>query len=385
MRRIFDRLVILVIVAGLGGCTLRAPVGRAGLQAENIPTAVGMALRPMISPSPSPVVPAALAETQPAPLQTSSSHSLPTPQPDPLRFTFPTSAPEAISLWRPPLYPVPWEPTPYDHFYFTRPIGADEVNWPLARYRYGYLLYTEPHTGIDIPAPKGTPILAAGPGTVMWAGYGLYFQKNVDSDPYGIAVLIKHDFGYKGETLYTVYGHMDETYVYRGQRVKTGEQLGVVGETGKVTGPHLHFEVRVGNDSFFTTRNPELWISPPQGMGVLAARLMRDFDSKATKITVMLRSKNGQGNFDVNSYADGAVNSDPYYNENLVLGDIPAGDYRLLVDMYGTLIQRDVTIVAGRVNFFTYTQREGIVFRPPPTPSSGFLPPDATSTTTATP
>jgi murein DD-endopeptidase MepM/ murein hydrolase activator NlpD len=375
MKSAMVRLGVFMAVGWLvAGCTLRAPVGRAGLQVENAPSLAVTLSPPTVTPSPSPVVRVAPTEAQPTVMSSPLS-----PQSDPLRFTFPTSPAEAISLWRPPLYPVPWEPTPYDHFYFTRPIGADEVNWPLARYRYGYLLYNEPHTGIDVPAPKGTPILAAGSGTVMWAGYGLYFQKNIENDPYGIAVLIKHDFGYKGETLYTVYGHMNEAYVYRGQQVQAGEQIGVVGETGKVSGPHLHFEVRVGNDSFFTTRNPELWISPPQGMGVLAARLMRDADSKATKVNVMLRSKEGKGNFDVVSYADGAVNSDPYYNENLVLGDIPAGVYRMFVTLNGTVIQTEATIVAGQVNFFTYTQRDGLVFQPPPTPSNGFIPPDATT------
>ncbi len=164
----------------------------------------------------------------------------------PLVFTFPTVGAESSSFWRPPLYPVPWEPTPYDHFYFIRPIGADEVNWPLARYRYGGLFYSTAHTGIDIPAPKGTPVLAAGPGKVIWAGYGLYFMRDEFRDPYGIAVAIKHDFGYRGQALYTVYVHLDRTFVYRGQRVESGEQLGLVGETGKVSGPHLHFEVRIG-------------------------------------------------------------------------------------------------------------------------------------------
>ncbi|MDD2695676.1 MAG: hypothetical protein PHD58_07120, partial [Anaerolineales bacterium] len=45
----------------------------------------------------------------------------------PLRFVFPTQAPEAVSAWRPPLYPIPWAPTPFDHFFFSRPIAADEI------------------------------------------------------------------------------------------------------------------------------------------------------------------------------------------------------------------------------------------------------------------
>ena len=54
----------------------------------------------------------------------------PTPVSDPLRFAFPAPGPPPVSAWRPPLYTTPWAPTPYDHFYFARPIPANEINWP---------------------------------------------------------------------------------------------------------------------------------------------------------------------------------------------------------------------------------------------------------------
>jgi murein DD-endopeptidase MepM/ murein hydrolase activator NlpD len=305
---------------------------------------------------------------------------LPTPLADPLRFTFPTSGAEPISLWRPPLYPVPWEPSPYDHFYFTRPIGANEVNWPLARYRYGFVLYSEPHTGIDIPAPKGVPVLAAGSGTVIWAGYGLYFMKEEYQDPYGIAVAIKHDFGYHGEVLYTVYGHMDAVYVYRGQRVESGQTLGIVGETGNVSGPHLHFEVRIGDNSFFVSRNPELWISPPEGLGVLAGRVLDGSGDPAEKVTVKVRSLEAKGNFETITYGKGAVNSDDYYRENMVLGDLPAGQYMLLVEFNSITMRADFQIKAGQVTFFTLKPGSGFDFTRPPASGPTFIPPDVTAT-----
>ncbi|MBT4311316.1 MAG: hypothetical protein HOD49_12995 [Anaerolineae bacterium] len=59
----------------------------------------------------------------------------------PLRFVIPTPEAEPISDWRPPLYPVPWAISPYDHFYFIRPIAANEINWPIASYLYGGIFF----------------------------------------------------------------------------------------------------------------------------------------------------------------------------------------------------------------------------------------------------
>lgn len=302
-----------------------------------------------------------------------------------LSFAFPANAESAPPPWRPPLYPVPWEPTPCDHFYLSRPIGANEAIWPLANYRYGYLFYSEPHSGIDIPSPKGTPVLAAGPGVVIWAGWGLYFLREEYRDPYGIAVAIRHDFGYQGKTIYTVYGHLDQVFVYRGERVESGKILGVVGETGKTSGPHLHFEVRVGDNTFFVTKNPELWIAPSEGTGVLVGRILNNDGEKAPRVKVKLRSQENGRTFEVLSYAKGgAINSDDFYDENLVLSGIPSGTYMIFVESERGLAKGEVIISAGQVTFITYKPKDGIqtilpsCFPPWPTPSVDMLTPWAT-------
>jgi murein DD-endopeptidase MepM/ murein hydrolase activator NlpD len=140
----------------------------------------------------------------------------------PLHFVFPTQAARPISAWRPPLYDVPWAMTPNDHFFFTRPIAADEVNWPQANYRYGNPypgLDNVFHTGIDIEAPLGTPVIATAPGKVVWAGEGLMYGAGIPEDPYGLAVAISHDFGYRGKHVETIYAHMSRVDVVVGQRV----------------------------------------------------------------------------------------------------------------------------------------------------------------------
>ena len=100
---------------------------------------------------------------------------IPSPANDPLKLAFPTPGTGLVSTWRPPLYPVPWAPTLHDHFYFARPIAADQVNWPAADYRYGGEFFEDVvHSGVDIPVMEGTPVQAAGPGKVVWAGFGIY-------------------------------------------------------------------------------------------------------------------------------------------------------------------------------------------------------------------
>ena len=302
---------------------------------------------------------------------------------DALHFVFPSPGPAPISAWRPPLYPVPWAPTPFDHFYFPRPIGADNVNWPLADYRYGGVFFGDVvHTGVDIPAERGAQVLAAGPGNVTWAGFGLYALTEDLNDPYGLAVAIRHDFGYKGETLYTVYGHMEKIFVTRGQHVNTGELIGLVGDTGKVTGVHLHFEVRIGKNNFFGSRNPELWMSPPQGWGILAAQVMNTSGNRLEGWTVDVKSADSGQVWKVKTYGHGETNSDPYYQENIVLGDLPAGNYVLSIAFAGTLYNLNFQIQPGMVNYFAFQGRNGYNIDLPPAPGADFTPPPANLTPT---
>jgi murein DD-endopeptidase MepM/ murein hydrolase activator NlpD len=279
---------------------------------------------------------------------------------DVLRFTFPTPGPEPVSLWRPPLYEAPWALGPNDHFYFSRPIAADVVNWPLADYRYGGMFMETDivHTGIDIPNPRGTPVIAAAAGKVVWAGYGLFTGNNNPKDPYGLAVTLQHDFGYKGQRLYTIYAHMDRIDVVNGQRVETGQMLGIVGNTGNTTGPHLHFEVRLQRNSFYTTLNPELWLAPPQGWGVLAGRMMYTNGSLLSRHILNVRSKATGQRWSVYSYGLVNVNSDEYYNENLVLSDLPAGEYQISTEFYDETYVATVTIRPGAVTYFKFNGKD---------------------------
>jgi murein DD-endopeptidase MepM/ murein hydrolase activator NlpD len=302
--------------------------------------------------------------------QTTEATLLPGETPAPFRFVFPTQAAAPVSAWRPPLYPVPWAPTEHDHFYFVRPIAADEKNWPDPNYRYGGVFFEGvTHTGVDIPAKLGATVMAAGPGKVIWAGYGLYSGPESPNDPYGLAVVIRHDFGYKGETLFTLYAHLSRVDVVRGQYVATGDLLGLVGETGFTTGPHLHFEVRIGENFLYRSSNPELWIAPPQGWGVLVARIMGSGGQLLERQSFTIRNLDtGQswGGLTYGSTVD--VNEDAYYRENVVVGDLPGGKYVIEIPYLGALWNWNIYIIPGQVNYFQFRGRFGFFSEVPPTP-----------------
>lgn len=116
------------------------------------------------------------------------------------------------------------------------------AGWPVAgevSSRFGwrespYGTGSQRHTGLDISAGFGTPVRVSAAGVVVFAGR--------DSGGYGKAVVIDH-----GRNLKTLYGHLSGIYVHEGQRVPRGTAIGAVGSTGRATGVHLHYEVRVGN------------------------------------------------------------------------------------------------------------------------------------------
>lgn len=119
-----------------------------------------------------------------------------------------------------------------------------EGSWPVPSAmtissNYGYRIHPifntrKMHTGIDIPAPTGTPAVAIDDGTVIFAGV---------QNGYGNTVMIQHDDG-----KVTLYAHNNSMLVSKGDRVVKGQVVSKIGSTGYSTGPHLHFEVRINGN-----------------------------------------------------------------------------------------------------------------------------------------
>ncbi|MGD6744666.1 murein hydrolase activator EnvC family protein [Streptomyces sp. BH106] len=113
-------------------------------------------------------------------------------------------------------------------------------------------LWAHTHTGQDFAVPTGTPVRAVGAGTVEYVGCG---------DGFGNQVVLRHADGY-----YTQYAHLSRIGVSTGDHLDAGEVLGLSGATGNVSGPHLHFEVRI-TPQFGSAIDPLPWLRA-RGVGV---------------------------------------------------------------------------------------------------------------------
>jgi hypothetical protein len=272
-----------------------------------------------------------------------------------LEPTYPT--PE----WGNLIYPVPLALTPHDHFYFNRPLLLSKSSRLNAEYRYGYYYPEEDvvHTGIDIIGIRGDPVLAAASGKVIFTGNGLLNGANHPDDPYGLSVMIRHSFSYNGYTIYSVYAHLDKINVNKGDWVESGQKIGTVGMTGNTSGPHLHFEIRIENSLGDKVQNPELWLSPPVGNGVLAGRIETSYGMMMTTKTLWLKSVETGKTWTIITYAPKTKQLDDFYNENFAIGEIPSGNYEISIYYYGKLYKKEIFISPAAVNYIQFHGSDG--------------------------
>ena len=117
-------------------------------------------------------------------------------------------------------------------------LGLDPWGWRFSESRGRWRM----HTGLDLMAPRGTPVLAALSGRVHLVQW---------TDGYGLTLVIDHGDGRR-----TLYAHLDAVGVRPGQSVTAGEPVAVVGMTGRTSGPHLHFELRFEEGGRWLARDP---------------------------------------------------------------------------------------------------------------------------------
>lgn len=291
----------------------------------------------------------------------------PAPTPAPLATEISVTAQvvtRAPSAWQPPPLIPPLSRDPYgrDHYWFMRPIDSNAVNYGLDYYAFGsdgneqYSLRV--HHGIDMSNPIGETVRAAGAGRVVWAADGLRVEGGAfeNSPSYGNVVVIEHDFGYRGQKLWTLYAHLSAALVQPDQYVSAGDVIGLVGNSGNVTGPHVHFEVRLGELRYAATYNPVLWMVPYVGTGVIAGRVSDSGGRHINDADVTIRNwSTGLIETTTTTYViQGTaydVNFDPIWQENFAVGDIPVGRYEIITSVEGQRISKIVDVLEGTTSF----------------------------------
>jgi hypothetical protein len=273
--------------------------------------------------------------------------------------------------------PAPLSFNPDDHYWLIRPIPSGSRNYDLEWYPFGNDVQAPDvppyriHHGVDFPNETGTPVLAAGSGTVVHAGPFPSPTNGVNY--YGNTVVIKHDWQWQGKDVYTLYAHTLELFVQVGDKVQQGEVIAGVGSSGEVTGPHLHLEVRVGENEYVEARNPALWLVPYEGWGTLAGQLV---DRRGRPIPGAKLELRRPGSSEIlrrqSTYAT-TVRSDAIWQENFVIGDIPAGKYELLITVADAAYTRKVEILPGQTSFEIIATE--FAYNPTPTPLPTAVPP----------
>jgi murein DD-endopeptidase MepM/ murein hydrolase activator NlpD len=243
------------------------------------------------------------------------------------------------------------------HLWFRRPIADSAANpWIDATYRYGSTMggNFQQHQGVEFNNPAGTPVRAIGDGVVVFAG---------PAEAGANTVAIRHERQWENRHVFSTYYHNTSLAVRAGQQVRAGDVIARVGNTGRATNDHLHLEVHVAPapDSAQVinpaerfppfTVNPQLWIEPMPGTGIVAGRV---FDASGQPVPgariyglVIAYPEETPFSF-AETYRDRA-HPDPAYGEHFAVGDVAAGTYLLGVDIAGTKVWRRVRVAAGQV------------------------------------
>lgn len=344
-------LLALLLALGLGW----APRGGSlaefkALRAPTRPSSPEGKLAVVLPPSATPTLTPTAAPTEtPTPTATATMTRRPTSTPPP---TTPTAVPPT---------PRP-TPAPYvglaerlDHYWMIRPVAAGAVSDSVARfYPYGsrqdgsYPV----HHGVEFVNPMGTPVLAVADGEIVMAGGDQLRVVGARDDFYGQVIVLRLNRTLHGEAVYALYGHLSEIDVSVGQRVSTGQALGKVGMSGYAEGPHLHFEVRVGANSYERTVNPELWLQPLAGRGTLAGMLLDNAGVLASEeVRLVITAANGSARYEVYTYPAREVNPDPAFLESWCLGDLTAGNWTVSAFYRNQLFEEVVRIEPGQTTW----------------------------------
>ena len=248
-------------------------------------------------------------------------------------------------------------PAAAPHAFFGRPVGAADQPFIDQVQRYGA---AEP--GVAFDEPEGTPVLAIGAGVVVHAG---------PAEQGGLVVAIRHDTTLAADgrrfALVSTYAHNARVLVGVGQRVTRGQAIARVGSTGRAAWARLRLEVHVvpADDAAAVQEagrwtagaaNPELWIDPLPGTGLVAGQV---FDAggrpvSGARIYGLVKPEPQETPFSYAETYGERAHPDPVLHEHFAVGDVPAGEYDLGVTIGGQRVIRHVVVEAGKLTWVEF-------------------------------
>ena len=272
------------------------------------------------------------------------------------------------------------------HTWFRRPIALTDQPHIDQTYRFGSTMggNFQAHQGVEFNNGDGTPVHAIGDGVVVHAG---------PAEQGALTVAIKHDRrltvtpgrrpGVSRDTtraadpgpmargdfyLFSVYYHNSKLLVNAGDRVRAGDVISLVGNTGRATNDHLHLEVHAS--PFDSTRllvdpavryppyntNPELWIDPLPGTGIVAGQVWDSAGKPVhqARIYGLVKPEPRETPFSFIETYGPRNHSDPVYQEHFAISDVPPGEYVLGVAIDGTRVFRRVKVEAAKLTWVEF-------------------------------
>jgi murein DD-endopeptidase MepM/ murein hydrolase activator NlpD len=249
--------------------------------------------------------------------------------------------------------------------WFLRPIALEHNSYIDQTYRYGSTMggNFQQHQGVEFNNADGTPVRAIDGGVVAYAGRG-------EAGAGTVAIL--HDSvlvtGRDTARIFSVYYHNSSLEVRAGERVERSQVVARVGNTGRATNDHLHLEVHVTPSTDVrqvvdslerfprTTTNPELWIRPLPGTGIVAGTVRDAAGARVpqSRIYGLYKAEPRETPLAyVETYGDKA-HPHPLYGEDFAIGDVPAGDYVLAVEVGGTTVRRRIRVEPLRLTWVEF-------------------------------
>jgi len=242
------------------------------------------------------------------------------------------------------------------HFWFERPVLPADNPFLDQTYTYGSTMggNFQQHQGVEFNVPEGTEIHAAGDGVVAFAG---------EAEAGARTVVIRHDQPFDGQVVWTTYYHNSELEVAEGDTVRAGDVISLAGNTGRATNDHLHFEVHTTPDDDVRavvdpeqrfppySRNPQLWLEPLPGTGVIAGRV---FDSAGepvpgARVYGVTKPQPIETPFSFAETYEDRAHPDPVFGEHFAIGDVPIGEWVLGVEIEGKKVFRKVLVEERKV------------------------------------